>query len=325
MTGGPPVAHILIDIFLTVLPVFLVIAIGYASARTGYLSPTIADPLNAFTVKLAVPVLLFRALYRLDLSTAFHPPLLLSFYIGAFTSFAIGILLARLVWKRRPGEAVAVGFCALFSNLVLLSVPIIQRAFGEEALTPVFGVIALHAPTLYIVGSIVMELSRRDGRPIRETLRSAFGSIVTNTLMIGIVTGAIFNLAGIHLPEPVMAAVDMLSAAAIPAALVGIGASLTRYQMKSELSESLAVSALSLGLHPTITFVLAHWVFGLAPEYVRVAVILAAMPSGMNVYIFAAMYDRAVALAASVVLVATTLSIATITIWLFILRAVLPG
>lgn len=325
MAGRTPAARVLIEVFLIILPVFLLLAVGYFATRTGYLGASIAEPLNAFTVKLAIPVLLFRALYKLDLSTAFYPPLLASFYLGAFTSFAAGIVLARIFWKRRPGEAVAVGFCALFSNLVLIGVPIVQRAFGAEALTPVFGIIALHAPVLYMVGTIVMELSRRDGRPMRQTLGAACASIMVNTLMIGIVTGAAFNLAGIHLPEPVMASVDMLSAAAIPAALIGIGASLTRYELKAELSESLMVSMLSLVVHPLIAFVLADRVFAMEPEYVRVAVLLAAMPPGMNVYIFATMFGRAVALAASAVLIATTLSVGTITVWLFILRHLVAG
>ena len=310
-------------IFLVVLPVFLLLGAGYVAARTGYLDPAISDPLNAFAVKLAVPVLLFRALYRLDLSAAFHPAMLASFFLGAFACFAIGIALARLVWRRRPGEAVAVGFCALFSNTLMLGVAIAQRAFGEEALTPTFGIVALHAPALYIVGITVMELSRRDGKSVGRTLRTALRTVLANTLMIGIVAGAVFNLVGIGLPEPVLAAIDMLAASAIPVALVGIGATLTRYQLKAELSESLMVSGLSLLVHPLLAFLLAEYVFGLEPDYVRVAVVLAAMPPGMNVYIFAVMYERAVAMAASTVLIATSLSVATITVWLFILRHVL--
>ena len=99
----------MIEIVLSVLPVFLVLGAGYAGARTGYLSTAIADPLNAFAVKLAVPLLLFRAMYRLDFSQAFAPAMLASFYIGAILSFVMGIALARLVCARRPGEAVAVG------------------------------------------------------------------------------------------------------------------------------------------------------------------------------------------------------------------------
>lgn len=313
------------QIFLIVLPVFLVLAAGYGAARTGYLPDTVADALNAFAVKLAVPVLLFRALYRLDLSQTFHPAMLMAFYAGAFASFSLAILLARLIWKRPPGEAVAVGFTAMFSNSLMLGIPIVERAFGEAALTPAFGIVALHAPVLYVVGMVTMELSRRDGRPLRDTFASAARSIVANPLMIGILAGIAANLSGIAIPEPVMAAVDMLATAAIPAALVGIGATLTRYELKAALSESLMVSALTLFLHPAIVLVLTHFVLGLPAEYASVAIIVAAMPPGMNVYIFATMYQRAVALAASTVLIATSLSVATISFWLWVVHRLLPA
>lgn len=315
----------MLDIFLIVLPVFLILCAGYLSARFGYLPVGIADALNAFAVKLAVPVLLFRALYRLDLSQSFHVPMLVSFYAGAFACFVVAILLARALWQRPPGEAVAVGFTAMFSNSLMLGVPIVERAFGEAALTPAFGIVALHSPLIYIVGMITMELSRRDGRPLGQSLLGALKSILANTLVIGILAGAAANLSGIAIPEPVMAAVNMLAAAAIPTALVGIGATLTRYRMKAELSESLMVSALSLFLHPAVALVLSHWVFDLPMEYVSVAVIVASMPPGMNVYIFATLYNRAVALAASTVLIATTLSVVTISFWLWVVHMLMAG
>ena len=146
---------------------------------------------------------------------------------------------------------------------------------------------------------------------------AALVTILANTLMIGILAGAVFNLAGIRHSRADHGGDRHVAAPPFPAALVGIGAALARYTLKAELSESLMVSALALFLHPLIALILAHWVFGLPAEYVRAAVILAAMPPGMNVYIFAAMYDRAVALAASTVLIATTLSVATISFWLF--------
>jgi malonate transporter len=99
----------MLTILITVAPVFLLIATGWGAVKSGYLPGNVADALNAFAVKIAVPVLLFRALERLDFSAAFSPPLLVSFYAGAFTCFAIGIVLARKLFGRRPGESVAVG------------------------------------------------------------------------------------------------------------------------------------------------------------------------------------------------------------------------
>jgi len=315
----------MLTILITVAPVFLLIATGWGAVKSGYLPGNVADALNAFAVKIAVPVLLFRALERLDFSAAFSPPLLVSFYAGAFTCFVIGIFLARRLFKRRPGESVAVGFAATFSNSVLLGLAIIERSHGAGPLTPAFGIIALHAPVIYAVGMVTMELMRRNGRTLSETLAVAGRSILANPLMIGILAGAFVNVTGHWLPEPVMAAVEMIASAAIPVALVGVGAAMTRYQMKADLPEAGMVAALSLILHPAIAFALAHYVFALPPDAVRAAVTLAAMPPGMNIYLFAVMYDRAVNLAASAFLLATTLSVFTVTVWIYLLNHVALG
>lgn len=274
-------------------------------------------------MKLAVPVLLFKAIAGLDLGQAFHPGMLAAFYAGAIASFAVGAMLSRRFFCRRPGEAVAAGFTAMFSNTVLLGLPILERAYGHDALPPGYAIVALHAPLLYIVGIVAMEAIRRDGATVGEAARAAAKAILGNALMFGILAGAAVNLTGTTLPEPVAAAVSMMAASAIPAALVGIGASLTRYRISAEIPETLMVSGLTLLLHPAIAFALAHFVFALSPELVRAAVVVAAMPPGMNVYVFALMYDRAVSLSASAILVATALSVLTVTAWLSLLNVVL--
>ena len=268
----------MLSILATVAPVFLLIATGYAAVRSGYLPDGLGDTLNNFAVRLAVPVLLFGAISQLDLAAAFSVPVLIGFYAGAFSCFAVGIVLALRVFGRRPGEAVAVGFAATFSNSVLLGLAIIDRSHGAETLTFAFGIIAMHAPLIYAAGIMTMELMRRDGRTLAETVAVAGRSILANPLMIGILAGLALNLSGLALPEPVEVARDMLASAAIPVALVGIGAAMTRFQMRATLPEAGMVAALSLVLHPAIAFTLTHLVFGLPADAVRAAVTLAAMP-----------------------------------------------
>ena len=309
----------MLAIFATVLPVFLLIGTGYLAVRSGYLPLSMSDGLNAFAIKVAVPVLLFSAMVKLDFAQAFSPLLLVSFYTGAVVCFVTGILLALKVFGRRPGEAVAVGFAATFSNSVLLGLAVVERFYTDPVLTSAFGIIAFHAPSIYIMGMLTMEMMRRDGRPLSQTLTTAGKSILANPLMLGILAGVAVNLSGLTVPEPVMAAVKLIAGAAIPVALVGVGAAMTNYQLRAGMAESLTVSALSLILHPLIAFVLSHYVFGLPADMVRAAVTLAAMPPGMNIYVFAVMYQRAVNLAASAFLMATTLSVLSISVWLYVL------
>lgn len=310
------------SVLVTILPVFLILGAGYFLGRVKYLPDTIADALNLYALRLAVPVLLFLAMFRLDFGAAFNPGMLISFYAGAFSCFALGIILSRIFWKRRPGESVAVGFCAVFSNTVLIGIPISQLAFGEAVLTPVFGVIAFHSSLLYIVGMITMEFARRDGRNLGETIKSALLSIVANPLMAGILLGVSANLSGIWMPEPFEQALDMIRATAIPVSLVGIGIALNRYSISAELTETLMVSFLALIVHPAIVLALCLYVFSLDGIFLQAAVVLAAMPPGMNVYIFATLYDRAVGVSASTLVIANTLAVLTIPVWILVIRAV---
>ena len=308
----------MLEVLYNVLPVFLVVGLGYAAVVSKHISADIADNLNKLAVQLAVPILLFKSMYQLDLGQALNWPIIISFYTGAFASFTLGLLAARIIYKRTPGESVAVGFCATFSNSVLLGIPIIERTMGAEALPLILGIVALHAPSIYTVGIVVMELSRRDGRNMTETLGIAAKSIFGNPLMIAIIAGIAFNLIQIPLPDPLMVSIEMVAQAAIPLALIGIGAAMTQYELRSRLSEAFTVSFLSLIIHPAIVFCLTYFLLGLDLIYVQVAVITASMPPGMNIYIFAVMYQRAIALSASSLVLATIASIVTISSWLWI-------
>ena len=311
----------MLSVFVTILPVFLILGAGYLIGRIKYLPDPVADGLNAYALKIGAPVLLFMGMYKLDFSRAFNPEMLFSFYAGAFACFYCGLFLSRMFWGRRPGASVAVGFCAVFSNTLLIGYPIAQLVFGEKILTLVFGIIALHASLLYTVGMTTMEFARQDGRGFLDTLKAAFSSVIANPLMIGILIGLICNLLGVTLLGPVEQALEMIKLTAIPVSLVGIGIALNRYSISSEFTETLMVCFLALCVHPAITYVLAHHIFGMDPLFVQAAVVLAAMPPGMNVYIFALMYNRALNLSASVLVIGNILAVFTIPVWLLLIKS----
>lgn len=307
-----------------VIPVFLVIGAGYIATRLKLFSDSGADGLMVFTQGFAIPCLLFAALARLDLGAVFDIRLLVSFYMGASTCFVLGILGARLIFRRRPGEAVAIGFGALFSNSVLLGLPIMERAYGTESLAANFAIISIHAPFCYLLGITSMEIARADGRGPVDTVRAVMRSMFRNSLMIGLALGFIVNLGNIPLPDPVWAAVDLMVRAALPAALFGLGAILTRYKLSAQLPQALMVSVLSLIVHPSIAWLMTVEVFDLSPEFVRSAVVTAAMAPGINAYVFANMYDRAKGVAASVVLLGTGMSVLSVSVWLWALSTLQP-
>lgn len=312
----------ILTLLTVVLPVFMVMGAGYAATRGGLFKPGAVDGLMVYAQTFAVPCLLFRGIANLDLGANFDWRLLVSFYAGAILCFIIAIVGERRIFGRRPGESVAIGFGALFSNSLLLGIPIMTRAYGAESLAPNFAIIAIHAPLLYFIGITVMEFTRADGRGFAGTAQAVARSMFRNALMIGLALGFAVNFSGIVLPEPIRVAVDMMADSALPAALFGVGGVLTRYAIRAQLGEAGMIAALSLILHPAIAYGLSQVVFDLPPEFVRSAVVTAAMAPGVNAYVFASLYARGQAQAASVVLLATAVSVLTISGWLALLGGV---
>ena len=305
----------LIDV---ILPVFLVIGFGYVAVWKNLFPESGADALMKFTQNFAIPCLLFSAISTLDLGQEFNIALLLTFYTGAVCAFVVGLLGARYYFRRDWEDSVAIGFVALFSNTVLLGLPITERAYGTDALTANYAIIALHAPFGYLLGTTAMEFARNRGGSLRHLPGKVARGIFSNALIIGIGLGLLVNLTGLPLPGVLTEAVDMMIRAALPAALFGLGGVLVRYKPEGDMRTILFAISLSLILHPAIVFGLGHLV-GLSIPELRSATVTAAMAPGVNAYVFANMYGRARRVAASSVLIATGLTILTGWGWLAVL------
>jgi predicted permease len=304
-----------------ILPVFLVIGFGYAAARAKLFEDAAVDGLMRYAQNFAAPTLLFASIARLDLAATFQPALFLSFYIAAFASFAVAFTGAIWLFRRPVTDATAIGFVALFSNSLLLGVPITERAYGTEALAGNFAIISIHSPLFYGFGIALMEWARTRGQGLSgpALLRQIVKAIFSQPLVLGITAGFVVNLSGLPLPQVAWSAVGLVAATAIPTALFGLGGVLLRYRPDGDFRIIAMLCACSLILHPALTYLTGHYVLGLDTAGLRSAVMTAAMAPGVNAFLFANLYGVAKRVAASTVLIATALSIGTIWVWLQIL------
>lgn len=302
----------LIDV---ILPVFLVIGAGYGTVWFRYFSGDLADSLMRFTQNFALPCLLFRAISSIDLSIGLDLRLLASFYAGATLCFIAGLFGARLIFGRPWEDSVVIGFCCLFSNGVLLGLPITERAYGAENLIGNFAIIAFHSPFCYALGITVMEFVRNRGQTGRSFARAVFNAIFRNPLIVAILMGFVMNISGFVMPDVVDDALAMIARAAIPCALFALGGVLVQYRTEGDARVIAYICALSLLVHPALV-----WSFGTSfsvpTDLFRSGVLMASMAPGVNGYVFANMYGRAKRVAASSLLIATALSVLTVWFWL---------
>ena len=301
-----------------ILPVFLVIGAGYLAVWRGWFSESGVDGLMNFTQHFAIPALLFKALWQLELGSDFDWAVLLSFYTGSATGFTVGLLGARYVFGRDWEDSVVIGFCCLFANSVMIGLSVTERAYGPDALAANYVILALHSPFCYGLGITAMEIVRARGAPAGEVTAKVLRAMFRNALVIGIALGFAANLVDLRLPLAVSDGLDLLTRAALPAALFGMGGVLCRYKPQGDGRVIAMICLVTLALHPAITWSLGTWT-GLSRDALRSAVVTAAMAPGINTYVFANMYGRARRVAASGVLIATALSVLTATAWLAVL------
>ena len=309
----------MLAIINVIAPIFALMALGYFAVKFRAFPADGIRSLIAFVNNFATPCLLFYSLVNSDLVSAFNIAIIAPYYIGAILCFLVGIVLAIRLFGNRPGEAVAAGFSGMFTNTVLIGLPILQRAYGPDALPVTLSIIGLHGAILLTLAMLTMEFMRRDGQSLGRTLVVALRRIGSNPLIWGIAAGMAGYFSGLQLIEPAEAFFVMMTQAVVPVALFGIGGALNEYRLSDSWGQAVVASILKLVLHPLIAYVLMVPILGVPLEIARYGILLSAMPPGVNIYVFASYYNRGVNVAANTILIATIASAVTVSVWLYIL------
>lgn len=294
---------------LVVLPVFGLIALGYLARWTKLLRETTGEGLSDFVFVLAVPCLLFRTLAKADVPQTQPWGYWIAYFTGLAIVWALAMLIASRVFARKGPELVVSGFAAAQSNTVFVGVPMILKAYGDAGAVPLGLLLAIHLPVTMTVATLLAE--GRAASPAMMIRR-----LFTHPIIIGIILGMLARPVVGQLPAPFWTLIDLIAAAAVPCALISLGISMRRYGLESGLGLPVALSALKLGLHPLIVYLLATKVFDMPPHWSGVAVLFAACPCGINAYLFAERYRQGVADASSAITLSTLVSLFTTAAWL---------
>lgn len=295
-----------------ILPVFGLIALGYGARRINIFGDRVGDGLSDFVFTLAVPCLLFRTLVKAEMPAIAPWGYWAAYFIGVAVVWALAMVAARRWFGLTGAPAVVAGFCAGQANTVLVGVPIILKAYGDDGAVPLALLIGVHLPITMTVATLMVE-----GRQTSFLL--ILKRLATHPIILAILLGSAMRPFVGTIPEPGWRLVDLLAGAAVPCSLVAMGIALRRYGIEAGWPLPTLISALKLLVHPLIVFFLATRVFAMPPAWAGVAVLFAACPSGINAYLFAERYRAGVAIASSAVSLSSLLAIGTIVLWLSVL------
>ena len=304
------------------MPVVLLIVLGFIAAKVDWIRASAVKDLSNLVFYVLTPALLFRTMSTVKVGDLDFSPIVLYF-------LAAGIIFA--------GTMLVFGFNTLaaaralghtFSNNVMIGIPLIGLAFGQEGLVTLFTLISVHALVLLGCGTVVFELAQArqlstQGQPqgLARTLAQAIKNSVIHPVPLPIIVGLLFAQTGWSIPGVIDKPMQLLGEALGPIALMLVGVTLAYSKLGSLIKPAVRIALVKTMVHPVL-FIAVAWLFGLRGVPMATMALAAALPTGANVYMFTQRYGVGQEEVTASIAISTGICLLTLPIVLLLLEKI---
>ncbi|HMO06565.1 MAG TPA: AEC family transporter [Paracoccaceae bacterium] len=258
----------------TLLPLFAVIAIGFAMVRLGQIDGAAVRPMGAVVIRVALPALVFLAVARMPLGQAVDVPFLLAYGAGSLATFAAMVAAARLVLGLGPVESAVVGLGAAMANSSFLGLPIAQALIGVDDA----GLLLAHCVTVENLVVLPLALAMIARAQARTSQGGPVTGLLRNPLILALMAGLSVSATGLALPQVAEATLALIARLAAPLALLVIGGMLATLPAEGRIGPVALLVTGKLVLHPLAVLAAVTLVPGVGPVLATGGVLFAAMP-----------------------------------------------
>lgn len=298
-----------------VLPMCLVMALGYGTRRLGWLRREEISTINKIAFRIFLPCLLYYNIYCSDLSGSFDP-LLMAYAVGGVL-LTFGLALGYTLLTEKLPERRGVLIQGMFrSNYVIMGIPVATALLGADQLGTVSILIAVIVPLFNMLAVVVLEVFRgQKPKPLH-----ILGQIAKNPLVIGSVLGTLTLVAGIRLPHILEQTIQSVSAIASPLQLFLLGAFFQFSGLKTYRRELVTVSIAKLIVSPGLFLGLGALLGFRGVAFVSLIGIFAS-PTAVNSFTMAQQMGGDAELAGDIVVTTSAASILTMFFWIFLFKS----
>jgi predicted permease len=290
----------------TILPIFLLIILGYVLARRGALNPETNKALGNLAFKLFMPMVLFTGMINAPLHDGLNVKVLVAYFVPALAVFAM----VNLAAHRFIGHPTPFGLTAAFGNNALIGIPMVVGLFGSGGLVLLFTILAVHSLLLFSFQSLYNSFFGSE--PFKPATLIAS---LANPMIIGLLLGVAVNLTDLTLPGWSLQLAGWLAQAALPCALIVLGANLSGYRLRPSVY-AVGITFGKLIVLPLLVL-LACELLNITGMPRGVLVLMAANPCGVNVLGFARSTEDSQKTSSAICL-STIVSAATLPLWMWI-------
>jgi hypothetical protein len=294
-------------------PVFLIVFLGYACARKNVFELSAQKAFSLYVFYCAMPCYLFLAMAKTPHDMIVDHGYILSYIFGMGFAAALGGFVTWRLYKRNGAASILGMMGACYTNSAFVGIPIIVMAFGQPGpvvIVTLFQVIVV--TTLILTG---LEAYRKHGQFSLAAFYDLPKAVFLNPIVGGSLLGILFSLYGLSLPPVLFRTFELLGNAGIPTALFALGLSLgSPRQPLSDESRGLVyfLTGIKAIIHPAAAWALGFYIFNLHEPWLGALVVVSAMPTAMNNFIFAQRYGTFEAESSQVVFLSSVISLFTL-------------
>jgi len=299
-------------VFNALAPVFLLILIGYAIRRFQWIDNAFWPPAERITYYVFFPALLIASGAHADLSGD-QVWLMASALFGATAATATVALVLKPLLGLKPAA-----FTSFFQGTIRPNTYVgVVAAFlfwGDEGLALLsIGILAV-VPLVNLL-SVTALVIWGDGHEGARTPMRAVKEVARNPLVIACLIGFGLNGLDIGLPPVIAPVLEILGRAALPIALMAVGAGLDFPDLLANRRVATVSSTLKLLLLPALAWGLADWL-GVEGVAFQVTILYATMPVSASSYVLAREMGGDAPLVAGIITASTLAAMVTMPLWI---------
>lgn len=297
-----------------VLPLFLVMMVGYFCKSTGLVTETLAKQMNGLVFRVFLPVLLCKNIYTSSLESLMNPTMFVTAGVGIVLMFFLLIFVIPKIEKDRKACGAMIQAC-FRGNYAYFGIPMVQSMFPNADTSVASLLVVIVVPLFNVLAVIDLELFRGGKADPKQILKK----IVTNPLILGSLAGLIILLTGLQIPSILQKPIDDLSKIATPLALFLLGASINFGKTGSH-ARQLSICVLSkLVIFPLLAVILSA-LMGMRGVELACMLIVFGAPAAVNSAVMAQQMGSDGDLATEAVVFTTAFSALTMFLFVFALK-----
>lgn len=298
------------------VPVFLMMILGIVLKKIGWIEETFASQMNKFVFLVPLPVLLFQDLATVNFSEAWNFKFVMFCFMVTVASILIVIIISSFLKERSlRGEFIQASYR---SSAALLGVALIQNIYGHSVMGPLM--IIGSVPLYNVIAVTVLSYYQPQSEGVhRAILKNTLKGILTNPIIIGIVTGLLWSILKLPMPAILSKTVSHVSAMATPMGLIAMGASFDMKKALGKMKPAFVATFIKL-FGFCILFLPVALMLGFRNEELVAILIMLGSATTVTCFVMAKNMGHAGILSSNVVMLTTLLSGFSITFWLYLLK-----